>query len=58
MIAKECDKYILCCDACDENELFNTFQEALNFKKREGWKSDNTDDEWVDICQECVERGF
>ena len=45
------------CDTCNESESFDTFTEAVAFKKDKsnGWKSKKgTDGEWVDICPNCL----
>lgn len=44
------------CDYCGETEIFEEFMSAVDFKKNESWRSiyDEDDDEWSDMCHECV----
>lgn len=45
------------CDSCYEQlPCEMSFQDAVNAKRRAGWKSRNTDGEWEDICPECQEE--
>lgn len=46
------------CDLCGE-ELPSEFDfyDAVDAKKREGWKSMKVDGEWQDICCECQRNG-
>lgn len=50
--------YVLECDVCgvDSGELFDEFLEAVEWKrdKSHGWSSRRIDDDWEDICEECV----
>ena len=40
MIDKEYGKYVLVCDVCGEEVTgFDTFDRALDYKDKEGWKS-------------------
>ena len=58
MINKEdYDAFSLTCDHCEEEaeETFETFEEAVQFKKDNGWRSvknvfENT---WSDLCPDC-----
>lgn len=45
--------YDLICDICTNYEEFETFNEAVEFKKEFGWKSEKKNNEWIDICEEC-----
>ncbi len=46
--------YALVCDHCgDEAGHFDDFQEAVEEKRRYGFKSFNTDGEWQDLCSDC-----
>ena len=49
--------YVLECDVCgaDSEELFDTFEEAVEFKKARDnqWSSRRLDDDWEDVCGEC-----
>lgn len=43
MIDKQFNSYVLICDiCCDEQEYFNSFDEAVEDKKELGWKSKKT----------------
>ena len=42
--------YALQCDICGEGASFN---DAVQYKKDEGWKSQKHNGEWEDICPEC-----
>ena len=55
MIDRQFNEYVLSCDICGEEieDTFTTFQEAVDFKKENGWKSKFEDDEWQDICPNC-----
>lgn len=55
-IEKEGFLYCLYCDICGEkaDESFNEFMDAVNYKKREGWRSQKNEyEEWEDVCPEC-----
>lgn len=41
MIDREYGKHILSCDTCGEEveERFDSFQDALDYQKQNGWKS-------------------
>lgn len=54
-IEKEEGKFILYCDVCGEtaDRPFAEFQDAVNHKKENGWRSRLEKDGWVDICPEC-----
>lgn len=49
--------YSLTCDICGEDapKTFFEFMDAVNYKKREGWKSQKRKGEYEDICPECQE---
>lgn len=68
MIEKEYGKFILYCDICGEaagkNRGFDSFYDAVDYKKRNGWSSEKKPIgeggkgyrmEWFDICPECQE---
>lgn len=57
-IEREGSFYFLYCDVCGypADEQFDEFMDAVEFKKREGWKSRKDEDgNWEDICPECLE---
>jgi hypothetical protein len=56
-IERDGDFYTLTCDVCGEtaSEMFFEFADAVDFKKREGWKSQKHWGEWEDVCPECQE---
>ena len=43
--------YILSCDICGKEIEVKYFDDALKFKRENGW----TNDYWQDICPECQE---
>lgn len=45
----------LTCDICGENFVFETFDDAFDYKKENGWKSGKYKGKWQDICPECQE---
>jgi hypothetical protein len=50
------DEFELSCDYCEEpaEETFDTFQEAVEFKKDNGWKSvKDKAGNWHELCPEC-----
>jgi len=54
MIEKNTYGFKLICDICgNEVDGFDTFQEAVEYKKDEGWRSQKVSDGWEDICPEC-----
>ncbi len=61
MIDKIHGVYYLICDICeDESEAigFLEFDEAVEYKKDNGWQSERDwiSDEWIDICPDCQEQ--
>ena len=54
MMTQEYNKYKLYCDCCDNCLEFDSFEEAVAYKKKEGWGSVNYDGEWEDYCPECL----
>ena len=60
MIEKVGENYRLVCDVCalgEDGEFeFNTFDEAVEYKKDHDWVSHQfLDGEWEDICPDCAE---
>ncbi len=53
--------YTLTCDVCGESVGYNfpEFEDAVNYKKKSGWRSQRRDGEWEDVCPECckLKRG-
>jgi hypothetical protein len=48
--------YRLVCDYCEEavDVEFETFYEAVDYKKENGWKPvKDKDNDWQDLCPEC-----
>lgn len=52
------DMYQLECDNCGHctDETFDSFMEAVEFKKENNWKSIKTNGEWKELCPECAEK--
>jgi hypothetical protein len=59
MIVEEKGKSTLVCDVCGrEVEGFESFDDALDYKNNEGWKSERGEqldlqDGYIDICPHC-----
>lgn len=46
----------LTCDCCGGSESFYTFKSAVEFKKKNDWKSKHINNEyWEDYCENCKE---
>ncbi len=47
--------YSLACDNCGEelDEQFDSFNDAVEAKKANGWKSKKVKGEWEDWCDKC-----
>ena len=58
MIYKEGRMYNLQCDFCSNYvDDFETFDDAVDWKKVEGWKSVYLGDGcWEDKCPDCIEK--
>ena len=58
MIDKSDGMYSLTCDICgqDAPEEFFEFDDAVSYKKQNGWKSQKRKGEWEDVCPECQEE--
>lgn len=63
MISKSYGAYVVVCDTCGEElgETFDTFQDAVDGLKREGWTSEEDEfigasaRSWINTCPECQE---
>ena len=56
MIDKDKGIHVLSCDVCGASVVpFDNFQEAVDYKKENGWKSQRYEGQWEDICPECQE---
>lgn len=57
-IERDYDFFNLYCDICGEEaeEQFFEFQEAVDYKKSNGWKSKRKGGEWQDVCPDCVDE--
>lgn len=54
MIQRTNNGYELICDECGYSVTgMDTFDEAVEYKKEDGWKSMRQDGEWKDVCQDC-----
>jgi len=58
MISKEYGKFTLSCDICGSasEKEYDTFQDAIDAKKDIGWQSKKIDDQWADVCPDCLEK--
>lgn len=64
MITKDYDDeyagpFYLYCDLCDySGGAFNYFDEAVDYKKENGWKSKKDKVKgWQDVCPKCAKEG-
>lgn len=48
-------EYYLICDNCGKRIRFEEFENAVAYKKKNGWKSRKQGEEWIDICKECLD---
>jgi len=54
MIEREGRYYTLICDHCEhEVEAFDNFEEAVEYKKKHGWKSVKGRSGWFEFCPIC-----
>ena len=54
MIEKDGKTYILQCDMCSNYiDDFFDFQEAVDYKRNNGWKNFKLEREWIDVCPNC-----
>ena len=57
MIEKNGYSYQLQCDCCSNYiEDFIDFQEVVDYKKANGWKSEKIGTEWIDKCPNCLKN--
>lgn len=54
MINKEYGKFKLVCDNCDKEEAFDTFTDAIDYAREEGWKTVKVTSDFEHYCDECV----
>lgn len=57
MIEKLGGQFYLYCDICGEEADHSCyeFNDAVQYKKENSWKSRKQDGEWEDVCPECQE---
>lgn len=54
MIERNGNTYTLQCDYCSNYvDDLEDFQEAVDYKKANGWRSENLSGEWLDKCPSC-----
>lgn len=53
MIEKNGGVYSLTCDICGESVVCDSFDEAVDYKKDNDWKSQKRKGEWEDVCWDC-----
>jgi hypothetical protein len=57
MIERNGNCFDLLCDYCSNYiEEFEDFQEAVYYKRANGWKSINIKGEWTDKCPDCLAK--
>ena len=50
------ETYTPVCDVCgDELDYEYDFYDAVDAKKRAGWRSRQINGEWIDVCDRCLE---
>lgn len=55
--ARGTGRFVLTCDCCEhEVKYFDTFQEAVDYKKENGWQSVKDGSEWRDVCPDCQQE--
>ena len=55
-ITKDYRGYVLYCDYCHEvSGIYDYFDEAVEIKKENGWRSEKDGQVWRDICPDCQE---
>lgn len=54
-IVRNYGRFDLVCDVCGDmaDKDFDSFDEAVDGKKRYGWKSQKTNGIWEDVCPAC-----
>ena len=54
-IEREHDRSVLYCDGykCKARIVCDEFNDAVDYKKSNGWRSRKVDGEWVDLCPDC-----
>ncbi len=57
MIDRRYGKWFLTCENCNTEEEFDTFDEAVQYARDEGWQIRKLDGEWTHICEGCREDG-
>ena len=57
MIDKQGKVFHLICDICGEEAEcdFMEFQEAVDYKKANGWKAKKLGADWMDCCVDCID---
>lgn len=55
MIDKQYGKHELICDICGKTapKRFEYWDEAVDYKKQNGWKSKRDGANWLDLCPDC-----
>jgi len=54
MIEREGWNYRLICDNCEDyKDSFDDFEEAVEYKKKKGWKSVKGRTHWFEFCPKC-----
>ena len=53
-IEREHGEHVLYCDICDEEVRLDTFGNAVDYKKENGWQSKkDSKGNWSDFCPDC-----
>lgn len=55
MIQKIYCGYVIICDNCEHqaSESYETWQDAVDAKKENGFKSKKYGNGWMDLCEDC-----
>ena len=56
MIDKQYGEYVLSCDICGESVGgFDSFDEARDYTRDNGWVISKKDGEWLNVCPSCID---
>lgn len=55
MLDKKDSVYVLSCDFCDKSGNFSSWEEAVAFRERLGYKAKQDSSGMYDICPQCQE---
>lgn len=57
MIEQIYSDFVIACDICGHESMkFDTFDDAVDAKKSEGFSSKLYDNSWLDLCEDCQKQ--